>query len=557
MQSRLYYWPMRVLACLFGGDFDYKKLRHIRAQAPVTVQPSYSSERSLTKTQSYSIMSEKLAYEMQRNDQVGRYLIASRELQEGEEILTEQPFVVGPKASTYPICLGCYSPWPPTEDSQPLCSTCAWPVCSTECENHPHHKDYECEIFAKLGEKFDLESALSEEHLHGLPHYECITPLRLLLAAEKDAERWNSEVKGMEAHNKKRSQKDQWKTDHVNVVEYIRNRLKLERFSEEQIQTACGVLEVNCHEVRSDKGFVARALYPKVAMMNHSCVSNTVHSVCPAENYKIYLRTAVRVPLGGELFGNYTHALLPTMLRREHLLESKYFACVCHRCADPTELGSHISSLKCNKCDNGLVVPLDSLDADSQWKCTHCEFSTRGAAVNRVQKIIQGDMDQAEVYTLADGPDAIHVREQFIKKYHSALHPRHAFLIMTKYSLCQLYGRVEQYLLEDLPDIVLEHKVDMCRQLLQVLDIVEPGMSRSRGIILYELHAPLLFIARSQWTASTIDNAALKSKMIEAMAILKQAADILSLEPKGTPEAEIAEGAKQAMAQLQTSIDDL
>lgn len=76
---------------------------------------------------------------------------------------------------------------------------------------------------------------------------------------------------------------------------------------------------------------------------------------------RIRLRTTVKVPAGGELHACYTHSLLPTILRREHLLEGKYFACACPRCSDPTELGTHMSSLKCNKCDNGIVLTLDSL----------------------------------------------------------------------------------------------------------------------------------------------------------------------------------------------------
>lgn len=76
---------------------------------------------------------------------------------------------------------------------------------------------------------------------------------------------------------------------------------------------------------------------------------------------RVRLRTTVRIPPGGELHGSYTHSLLPTMLRREHLLEGKHFACACQRCADPTEFGTHMSSLKCNKCDNGVVLSLDSL----------------------------------------------------------------------------------------------------------------------------------------------------------------------------------------------------
>lgn len=77
--------------------------------------------------------------------------------------------------------------------------------------------------------------------------------------------------------------------------------------------------------------------------------------------YRIRLRTTLKIPTGGELYASYTHSLLPTMLRREHLLEGKNFACACPRCSDPTELGTHMSSLKCNKCDNGIILPLDSL----------------------------------------------------------------------------------------------------------------------------------------------------------------------------------------------------
>ena len=86
------------------------------------------------------------------------------------------------------------------------------------------------QIFAATKEKFDLSALENEEYQRtGLPQYECITPLRMLLASEKDTERWNSEIKDMEAHNKKRCEKKQWQTDHVNIVEYIRKRLKLER----------------------------------------------------------------------------------------------------------------------------------------------------------------------------------------------------------------------------------------------------------------------------------------------------------------------------------------
>ncbi|XP_076240125.1 uncharacterized protein LOC143182785 [Calliopsis andreniformis] len=494
-------------------------------------------------------------YKILQDDRVGRYMVANKELKAGEEIVTEMPFVVGPKAFTQPLCLSCYTPWPPTLDDKPLCSKCGWPVCSAECENQPQHKNYECEIFAQANEKFNVAAALQDPNENGVPQLECITPLRLLLESERNPERYNAEVKDMEAHNKIRCKKEHWKSDQVNIVEYLRNRLKFERFTEEQIQTACGILEINTFEVRTANGFSARALYPTVALMNHSCVSNTCHSISPTD-FRIRLRTTVDIPSGGELYGSYTHSLYPTMLRREHLLEGKHFACACPRCSDPTELGTHMSSLKCNKCDNGIILSLDSLDPDSSWKCTHCEFTTSGQAVRKVLRIIQADVDAVEAISGADGADAILERETVMKKYHSVLHPRHAFNTMIRHSLTQMYGRVDEYLLDDLPDVVLEHKIDMCKLLLQVLDVVEPGYSRIRGMTLYELHAPLLFIAKTQWNAGVIDEAALKSKMIEASEILKESATILCLEPPDTPEGQIGIVAKESLVQLEQSINN-
>lgn len=495
-------------------------------------------------------------YKIFQNDQVGRYMVANKELQMGEEIVTEMPFVVGPKAFTYPLCLSCYTPWPSTPEDKRLCSKCGWPVCSTECENLPQHKDYECQVFSEAKEKFNVTTALEEPNGNGIPQLECITPLRLLLESERSSERWNKEVKNMEAHNKIRSKREHWKSDHVNVVEYLRKQLKLDRFSEELIQTVCGILEINTFEIRTLNGYSARALYPVVALMNHSCVSNTCHSISPTD-YRIRLRSTVKVSPGGELYGSYTHSLLPTMLRREHLLEGKHFACACPRCSDPTELGTHMSSLKCNKCDNGIVLPLDSLDPESTWKCTHCEFSTSGPAVRKVFQIINAEVEVAEAISGADGSDGIAAREAVLKKYHSVLHPRHAFNTMLRHSLSQMYGRVDEYLLDDLPDVVLEHKVDMCRLLLQVLDVVEPGYSRVRGMTLYELHAPLLFMAKTLWNAGVIDEAGLKSKMTESANYLKEAAAILSLDPPDTPEGRIGIVAKESIIELEKSINDL
>jgi len=74
---------------------------------------------------------------------------------------------------------------------------------------------------------------------------------------------------------------------------------------------------------------------------------------------------------------------------------------------------------------------------------------------------------------------------------------------------------------------------------------------------LYELHAPLLFLAKNHWNAGVINEAGLKSKMIEAANILKEAATILTLELSETAEGQIGLVAKESLLQLEQSINNL
>jgi hypothetical protein len=48
-------------------------------------------------------------------------------------------------------------------------------------------------------------------------------------------------------------------------------------------------------------------------------------------------------------------------------------------------------------------------------------------------------------------------------------------------SLSHLYGHAEGYLLDDLPDILFERKIEICKDILSVADVIEPGLSRLRG----------------------------------------------------------------------------
>ncbi|XP_018330247.1 SET domain-containing protein SmydA-8-like [Agrilus planipennis] len=494
-------------------------------------------------------MAQQVLFDIQKSDKCGRYATASKNLAEGETIFSEIPFAFGPKTDSPVVCLGCCTP----TDGSILCSSCQWPVCGPECEQIPAHKQQECKIFSKEGVKFQSVSDPTDI----CPQIECITPLRVLLTLETNSERWNKEVEMMESHSEERKTKPVWEFNQINVVNFLRGPCKLDRFDEDLIHKVCGILDVNAFEARTQSGYSIRCLYPKLAILNHNCVSNITHSiestgVGDENDFRVNVRANVAVKKGEELCSSYTYSLWPTIVRREFLKESKYFECCCKRCTDPTELETHMSSLKCNKCDNGLITSINPLDDSAIWKCSHCTFTTPSEAVRKVFAKIQSEIDEVEYL---EGGQAIEHREQLCRKYKSVLHPRNAYNVILRVALSQLYGKIDGYSLEDLPDLLLERKMEMCKLVLQVADVIEPGCSRLRGLTLYELHVPLILLAKNQYAAGEIDKDGLRKKLNEAIEVLEKSVKILSLEPPGTTEGTLGQMANQNLTQLKENLE--
>lgn len=84
----------------------------------------------------------------------------------------------------------------------------------------------------------------------------------------------------MEHHSDLRRQTKMWDVYQVNVVEFLRKTCGLsDQFSEEEIHSACGILDVNSYEIRLLDGQGALGVFPLASMLSHNCVSNTHHVI--------------------------------------------------------------------------------------------------------------------------------------------------------------------------------------------------------------------------------------------------------------------------------------
>ncbi|XP_064542028.1 SET domain-containing protein SmydA-8 isoform X2 [Drosophila montana] len=484
----------------------------------------------------------------------GRCLATSEAVESGDIVVEELPFAYGPKRESGIVCLGCYRFLQFGEDGDSLdrCELCDWPICGSCMDDADDHRG-ECEVFAAA--RVTFAGNVSEDGV--CPQLDCITPLRVLLAKEAQPERWINEVAPMEHHEQaRRENADVWHADRVNIAQYLRGPCKLaERFSEELIMQVVGVLEVNAFEARTSQGYPLRCLYPYTGILAHNCVPNTARSIHPSEGYKIRLRAMVALEAGQQLQHSYTYTLDGTAQRQAHLREGKYFACSCERCLDASELQTHFSSMKCGQCTEGWLLPKHPTAMNSSWNCRACDHSTSSEEVRQIVAALQAEVNA--VQALEMGPKRLEESERLLRKYKSLLHPSHYIATSLRQLLIEMYGRVQGYEMVQLTDQLLERKASLCREVLRVLNIFEPGLSRARAMNLYELHVPLVLLAKSGFIASKLSGGELRARLVDAIDLLKECVEILQHEDQRSQEGILCGVAKQALQQLTISVEGL
>ncbi|GLH02468.1 SET domain-containing protein SmydA-8, isoform A [Gryllus bimaculatus] len=364
-----------------------------------------------------------------------------------------------------------------------------------------------------------------------------IVPLRCLLLKERDPAKYQS-LMAMESHLNERRKTPLYSVYKHNIVGFIRNVLQLTQFDEETILTIAAILDTNCFEIRKG-GSKARGVYPTAALMAHDCTPNTKH-VFKGSDFTIKIIATSPIKKGDIISTSYTQALWGTIARRAHLKMSKCFDCVCRRCADPTEFGTYIGAISCSKCKssgNGILDPdneskmisTDPLDPAAPWKCESCEHTIPGRQMAWGNDAMKQELDAVDV----SRPEAL---ENFVEKYISALHPKNSFIVQAKYALSQIYGNGAGYELPELPEHLLNRKIELCHELLELADALSPGMSTFRGLLLYDLQAAMVVQAKRDFENDKITKQNAQDIMGDAMKLLQEASEILRQDPDMTDE---------------------
>lgn len=80
-------------------------------------------------------------------------------------------------------------------------------------------------------------------------------------------------------------------------------------------------------------------------------------------------------------------------------------------------------------------------------------------------------------------------------------------------------------------DAALERKIELCQELLEISDVLDGGWSLFRGNLILDLQESMVIQAKREFLNGLLTREATQEKLLEAMHLLKEAIDIMKLEP--------------------------
>lgn len=279
------------------------------------------------------------------------------------------------------------------------------------------------------------------------------------------------------------------------------------------------------------------ALFFQMSLINHDCLPNTrsVTFENPDMSLSLAIYASTDIWKGQCITQQYVPVTKGTNVRRKALKEW-YFSCSCKRCSDPTEFGTYFSCLGCKKCD-GYICPMDPLDEYSQWKCANCDMNLTSLDVERIVSQAETELQQND-HRLSSFDSALDnlISNKFI-------HIHHYIAINAQYDFLR---RLVNTLNSNEDQVVLRRGVKYCKNILSVVNVLCPGYSYYRGVILYLLANCLFSIYQLDKNLKEVgcDIETLKE-------IMQEGIEIMEVEPEGSSYREMSnelESYKQALS---------
>ena len=416
-------------------------------------------------------------WKVETREGVGRIMTTTRKVAAGETIFMEEPMVHGPCQEGQPVCLVCYEFI--TQDQ--LCPGCGYPVCDAQCaREHQEQHAGECAALARAGKPVFKDGVTDGYH--------CILPLRMILLARSHPNIFNLGDHLMDHEEERRGSQDWLITEQTVVAALMKNNDEedLKSLTVAEIRRAVGVLEVNSYEVNDG----LRGCFPIGSLMSHSCVPNCGHIWTHTAPFTKTCFAAVDLEAGQEVLTTYQIPTTATLTRRSNLKAGWYFDCACERCSSSSELGTNINTLVCPRCNQAKLRPESPLLFGSIWRCSACGKEVTETFVKDIVENIINDTNDI----INNERHNVHKWLELETSSLRLVHPQHQVMLEITKWLVPVMCRGPNQVTSDFPISLVQRKLQLAQSYLSVLDVVEPGFTKIRAKVLYEILETELFL---------------------------------------------------------------
>jgi len=486
-------------------------------------------------------------------EDVGRCVVATRDISPLELIIQDEAVVIGPQYEAEATCVQCLG----RVDGSVVCDACNFLFCTEECKQTFNSTKelgsqktgswhgVECEVFSKLEPKLQVTNTSPGTIAYA---YGGISVLRLLSLRDEDPDSWARLQFLMDHEQERREEKEFWRMFQVNVVDFLRKRCHLEdKYSDEEIHWAIGILRTNAANVNrkhmQQQGTSGKSIYPTFSFLSHSCVCNARYIIDPKDD-SMDMRAQTHIKKGEEITIQYISFLFGNIKRRKDIKACWMFECGCGRCRDVTELNTFLSALLCPKC-GGAVLPKSSELEEKDWECRECGESVPTETVEDIS-------DQLEKTMFDTFEDDTAKYEALIEEYTPLLHPNHFQMLLLKRYLADSMEK-NRYLAETMNGRLsldqIKRKIGLMEEYLNTFRTVDPGYSKWFGKLQFQVCRTKLFLADVQHSNNLIDREEFVRVLKQNISDLTEVVASLEYEPEGSVEQVVRIRSQQALAQ--------
>jgi len=425
--------------------------------------------------------------------------VATREIRPEETVLSDSAILLGP-ASPH-VCIVCCSHKPGT------CDGCGHRVCRV-CSDSGAHDDQECQALARCSFTRDM--------------YNIVLPVRFGLLKHRDREMFEWLMQYMD-HNEERNKNKEMResTDRMTtIVSTI-----VPGVSKDLAWKIVGILFTNCFEFKLAE-IEARALYPLVSLINHSCIPNMRHTnlINELKNEQVEgeivvmkLEAQRTILEDTELTIRYNDYMMGHLQRQKFLSEQWFFNCACERCRDPSEFGTNTSGLPCTRhgCSSGFLLPYSC----KVWRCSMCRQDVVREDVMRMEEnLMLLSERKPEPYNIRTCLQQLHSLSKILHNNHFIIvNLKQKFLFNFSINMKKIRDLEPEQRKKLSPLFLAQEKY--CRQLLTYHEVLDPGQSGIKNRILLELRKVLLIQSRVLTDDPNTTREELASKLMEVKSL--------------------------------------